>query len=425
VDTATRLGALSALLLSALPAAAAPLARATNAMVEVTQGEATYKYEKGIALDDAGAVAAYLRGRGESNPEIVRVPGRRGTFLASDFGGGTGEDVGRCLFLLQATRGGVKELARTRGSGDAYNLTPVVFSGGGRTVVLAELGTEYSWGVRVFEVAGTTLRELGAMMNEAFAVERAQVDGAVAEQLRLLRQSPEAAARLDIVRLPSAAAASYAGVSGANPALGYSGSMSVPQGTAMLAHPPALQTYSQPPGGGDSGSGSRRYGNTGMALATGGSIHPPPQHASSRGGGAAVAILGVLGAAVLLVGVVVLGPRAKSAASGGVDAGAGELPTAAATAPAPNALGPNAPSTATNGAAGAGTAAAPNAANAAEDAASATDASSASQKAVTGAHGGKTGGSVRTPPTAKPAPNTAATGEPVAPPKTTKPDLGY
>jgi hypothetical protein len=151
------------LLLAASGAGAVPLQRATGAMVEATRGEETWWHEKAIAPDDAGAVAAYLRRRGESKPEIVRVPGRPGTFLASDFGGRTGEDFGRCLILLQSVRGELRELARTRGAGDAYSLKPVVFTGGGRTVVLAELAKEDSWGVRVYEISGTSILELGAI----------------------------------------------------------------------------------------------------------------------------------------------------------------------------------------------------------------------------------------------------------------------
>jgi hypothetical protein len=156
---------LAALLLSAATAASpVPLKRATAPMVEVTTGQETSWHEKGISPDDAGAVFAYLKKRlGESKPEIVRVPGRKGVFLASDFGGRTGEDYGRCLFLLQAAKDGIRELDRTRGAGDAYSLKPVVFVGGGRTIVLAELASEYSWGLRVYEMAGSSLRELGAI----------------------------------------------------------------------------------------------------------------------------------------------------------------------------------------------------------------------------------------------------------------------
>ncbi len=154
----------AALLLAASTAAAGvPLARATHPMVEVNEGQATYRYEKGIAPDDAGAVAAYLRHLGESGPEILRVPGRKGTFLAADFCGSTGESLGRCLLLLQTGRDGVRELSRSRGAGDAYSLRPVLFVGGGRTVVLAELAAEDSWGLRVYEIAGPAIRELGAI----------------------------------------------------------------------------------------------------------------------------------------------------------------------------------------------------------------------------------------------------------------------
>lgn len=146
-----------------LAASSVPLERTTRVMVDVARGEETWRHEKGMAPDDAGAVAAYLRHLGESRPDIVRVPGRAGTFLASDFCGATGESLGRCLILLQSTRGGVRELARSRGAGEAYSLRPVVFSGGGHTVVLAELATEYSRGVRVYELAGSAIRELGSI----------------------------------------------------------------------------------------------------------------------------------------------------------------------------------------------------------------------------------------------------------------------
>lgn len=154
----------AALLLSAATAAApVSLKRVTGPMVEVTTGQETSWHEKGISPDDAGAVLAFLKRLGESKPQIVRVPGRKGLFLASDFTGRTGEDYGRCLFLLQAAKDGIRELDRTRGAGDAYSLRPVVFVGGGRTIVLAELAAESSWGVRVYEIAGSSLRELGAI----------------------------------------------------------------------------------------------------------------------------------------------------------------------------------------------------------------------------------------------------------------------
>jgi hypothetical protein len=132
-------------------------------MVEVTAGQETYAQEKGISADDAGAVFAHLKRLGESKPQIVRVPGRKGTFLASDFTGRTGEDFGRCLFLLQLGKGGVRELARTARAGEGASLKPVAFVGGGRTIVLAELASETSRGLRVYEVEGDALRELGAI----------------------------------------------------------------------------------------------------------------------------------------------------------------------------------------------------------------------------------------------------------------------
>jgi hypothetical protein len=153
----------AAALLLAAAAAGVPLPRSTRPMVDVAEGEQTYRYEKGMAPDDAGAVAAHLRRLGESRPAIVRVPGRKRTFLAADFCGATGESLGRCLLLVEAQPSGIRELSRTRGAGEAYSLEPVVFSGGGRTVVLAQLATEYSRGVRVHEIAGAAIRELGTI----------------------------------------------------------------------------------------------------------------------------------------------------------------------------------------------------------------------------------------------------------------------
>jgi hypothetical protein len=153
----------AAALLVTAAAAGVPLARSTRPMVDVSEGDQTYRYEKGMAPDDAGAVAAHLRHLGESRPAIVRVPGRKGTFLAADFCGATGESLGRCLLLLEARPSGIRELSRTRGAGEAYSLEPVVFSGGGRTIVLAQLATEYSRGVRVYEIDGAAIRELGTI----------------------------------------------------------------------------------------------------------------------------------------------------------------------------------------------------------------------------------------------------------------------
>lgn len=154
----------AALLLPAtLAAGSVPLARATREMVEVADGQELFRHEKGISPDDAGAVHAFLKRLGESRAEIVRVPGRAGTFLASDFCGSSGEDLGRCLVLVHAARGGVRELSRTPVVRGADGLHPVVFAGGGRTIVLAQLGAEYGRGLRVYELAGGSVALLGAI----------------------------------------------------------------------------------------------------------------------------------------------------------------------------------------------------------------------------------------------------------------------
>jgi len=297
------------------------------------------------------------------------------------------------------------------------------------------------------------LRDLGATMMQAFAAERTQVDSAVAEQLRRLKQAPDGTAPIDVVRLTGSAAASYGAVTGPNAALGISGmSASVPQGTAMmqhrtgtgsqpgashLSHPPqggphgshpgaayamgsqasAVQYPSLPGGGGDSGSGSRRYGHTGMAVATGGSIQPPPVARAGNGKSPLVAIAVLVVGAAIVGAIVFTGITKRSAARGGEETDPQAQPTAVAAPPAAD--------TATAGGGATSTATADGAA-AAVDAASGTAATAQTKGGpAAGAKGGKgfVGGPVA-PPQPK---NPPATGEPVTtpPPKATRPDLGY
>ncbi|MBS2012394.1 MAG: serine/threonine protein kinase [Deltaproteobacteria bacterium] len=300
------------------------------------------------------------------------------------------------------------------------------------------------------------LRDLGATMMEAFAPERAQVDSAVAEQLRRLRQAPDGTATIDVVRLSASAAASYAAVTGPNPALGMSVSGAIPSGTAMMAHPsgtgslpgasfaqamphgshpgaayatgshpgasypPAYQGGSLPGGGGDSGSGSRRYGNTSMALATAGSVMPPAA-AKPAGSKSPLIALALLALSVAVFAAVVIGKKSRSRDE--EPAGA----AAAATAPAPAAV-----DTSTGTTTSTGNAAAPqvtDGAAASNDAAS-NVATSAGTKGATGAPGTKGNKGVTAAPVVpaqKPSPPAAdpPAPAPAAPPRTTKPDLGY
>lgn len=160
-------GAIAALITAATASAAAPLSRVTGSCVEVkAKDEAeSFCHEKGILRDDAGVVVRGLRERYEGARAIWRVPGGRSTFLA--VGSRQPEDSkdlgGLRLILVEKDGPRISVLGESSGSADSYILKPVVFTGSGRTIVLAEMGTEYSWGLRVFEVAGRELRDLGSI----------------------------------------------------------------------------------------------------------------------------------------------------------------------------------------------------------------------------------------------------------------------
>lgn len=159
-------GALSALLAAAPQAA--PLVRASRPMVasQVMEEGKGFSHEQGIAPSEALAVIQQVRERIGPAHTILRVPGRPGSFLVV----GTGrpptsstDPGGLRLMLVERSGGGVSLLAQSGGSGDSYVLRPVAFTGGGRTIVLAEMATEYSWGLRVFEVTARELRDLGSI----------------------------------------------------------------------------------------------------------------------------------------------------------------------------------------------------------------------------------------------------------------------
>ena len=201
------------------------------------------------------------------------------------------------------------------------------------------------------EGAHHTLRELGAAMAEGFAYERSQVSAAVTEQLRLLRQSPEAANGIGIVRLPTVPATGShpSGSSGPNSG-GHTVGLQISGGYPQVWHP----GMSEPPPGGDqsgsgSGSVSQRYGrppeaSTSMAHASGARFSASPQPSSS--GGRPIAIVAaVLLLAVAAVGAVVLVSRNKSATTSTAPAGSAPDPGVVGVPPAaPEPTIPTAPS---------------------------------------------------------------------------------
>ena len=270
-----------------------------------------------------------------------------------------------------------------------------------------------------------SLRELGAVMAEAFANERAQVSAAVTEQLTLLRSAPEAAFNMGLVRLGAPAMSSShpivssAGlqISGAYPQVWNSSTSDPPPGQAD---------------GSGSGSGSNAFGHppdasTSMALASSPRLMAAP---ASRRPIAPIALvaIGLVISVAAAAAVVVVAMRAKTPAiAHGTDpvVGASTGPTTTTTAtPAGAESGP------------ASTGVAPTAAEA--DAAvipQAQPTQLTQAQATPPAAPPTTRGRppARTQPPSKPTSNPvtgAATAEPAATPpvtapRTTRPDLGY
>lgn len=72
-------------------------------------------------------------------------------------------DFGRRLMLFKKEGGADKRVYYSKGSWDSYILRPTFFAncGGYYLLILAETGTEYSWGMRVFAYKLGQVKDLG------------------------------------------------------------------------------------------------------------------------------------------------------------------------------------------------------------------------------------------------------------------------
>jgi hypothetical protein len=92
--------------------------------------------------------------------EVAGIPGSPHRLLVS---GSVREPEGYealRLFLLEESQGGFLVLSRTAHQEDADWFTPVVFAGEGNLLILADVGSEYSWGLRAFVIRGDTIEAL-------------------------------------------------------------------------------------------------------------------------------------------------------------------------------------------------------------------------------------------------------------------------
>lgn len=98
----------------------------------------------------------------DSNPPAIRICGRAGLFVVAGFTPlqRRRKDHGPRLFVLQATRTGSRILFGGRGFGDATVPKLYSITTGERTLILADLENEGSWGIAAYELVGDHVHEL-------------------------------------------------------------------------------------------------------------------------------------------------------------------------------------------------------------------------------------------------------------------------
>lgn len=135
-------------------------------MVEVDAGGELYRFDTAIAPEEARRIFRYrqaVAGTEWRRPHIYAVPGRGDRFVVSDNEPPDTEHFGLRLYLIAKSPDGFEQLSKTSRAGDSYNFTPTFLTGAGRTFILAEIGTEYSWGLLAYELLPDRLDSLGPL----------------------------------------------------------------------------------------------------------------------------------------------------------------------------------------------------------------------------------------------------------------------
>jgi hypothetical protein len=141
------------------------LKKKAGVLVPVENGKERYWYEKSIGPKIAKEIYGYfLNLSPEPVPEIYVVPGLKDHYLVSAIEKPQSDkEFGRCLYLIKRTNHTYELLAHTRGAQDSYILQPSIYCGNGKTIILAEVGAEESWGYEVYELIGKKLVSMGPL----------------------------------------------------------------------------------------------------------------------------------------------------------------------------------------------------------------------------------------------------------------------
>jgi len=134
-------------------------------LIETQADGKQYRYDDRISPVDARSLYEHFKKKADDPiAAIYAAPGLKNHYIVSSWEDGTTkEDYGRRLYLVQMKGKTVKDIDRARGAGDSYVVRPVFFVAPGKLLILAEIGTEYSWGLLAYEITNRRLVSLGSL----------------------------------------------------------------------------------------------------------------------------------------------------------------------------------------------------------------------------------------------------------------------
>jgi len=146
-------------------AQAGEMAKHVPKVIEVEREKKAFAFDKGtMTREEAEGVAAYFHKK-FGDDEIVtlyKIPGSANYYLVSgSLGPQVESDYGIRFSLVRKEGDSHKQLFRGRGAGDSYNLDPYFYSAEDRVLIIAESGTEYSWGLSAYEFRDGKLKHQG------------------------------------------------------------------------------------------------------------------------------------------------------------------------------------------------------------------------------------------------------------------------